>query len=106
MQKHLQGRRLVSSDEVKVASQGTLWEFAKSGFQLCLKKCIVAQEDYFEDGCTSVLGTIQSKCIEEFQDAFKIFVEIALISMPMRKRKRCSFQSLKARLMERNAFCF
>ncbi|GFX36375.1 mariner Mos1 transposase [Trichonephila clavipes] len=34
MKKHLQGHRLVSSDEVKVASQETLWEVAKNGFQL------------------------------------------------------------------------
>ncbi|GFV56307.1 hypothetical protein TNCV_1312061 [Trichonephila clavipes] len=54
MKKHLQGRRFVSSHEVKVALQEFLREVAKNGFQLCLKlyerwwKCIVAQGDFFE----------------------------------------------------------
>ncbi|GFT26082.1 mariner Mos1 transposase [Trichonephila clavipes] len=53
MIKHLQERRFVLSDEVKGASQETLREVAKNGFQLCFQKlyercqkCIVAQGDY------------------------------------------------------------
>ena len=62
MKKYLQGRRFVSSDEVKAASQDALREVAKNGFQQCFQKlyerwqkCIVAQGDYFEGGCASVM---------------------------------------------------
>ncbi|GFV37337.1 mariner Mos1 transposase [Trichonephila clavipes] len=62
MKKHLQRRYFVSSDDVKGASQEALQEVAKNYFQLCFQKlyerrqkCIVAQGDYLEGGCASVL---------------------------------------------------
>ncbi|GFW88265.1 hypothetical protein TNCV_820221 [Trichonephila clavipes] len=60
MKKHLQGRRFVSSDEVKGASQEALREFVKNGFQKLYKrwhKCTVAQREYLKRGCAWVLRT-------------------------------------------------
>ncbi|GFU80064.1 hypothetical protein TNCV_579441 [Trichonephila clavipes] len=52
------GLRFVSSDEVKGASQEALLEIAKNGFQKLYErwqKCVIAQGDYLEGGCASVL---------------------------------------------------
>ncbi|GFT26698.1 hypothetical protein TNCV_3604971 [Trichonephila clavipes] len=58
MKKLLLRRRLVSSNEEKAAS---LRMIAKNDFQLYWQKGIVGQRDYFQGGCTSVLGTTQGK---------------------------------------------
>ncbi|GFW41658.1 mariner Mos1 transposase [Trichonephila clavipes] len=59
--KHLQGRRFVLSDYMKVTSQEDIREVEKNGFQSCFhklyelwQKCIVTQRKYLEGGCASV----------------------------------------------------
>ncbi|GFW63540.1 hypothetical protein TNCV_402061 [Trichonephila clavipes] len=66
----------MSSDEVKGASQETLWEVARNGYQLCLTNeggsVSTPKVDYFKGGCASMLQTIQGPYLEATFRAFRI----------------------------------
>ncbi|GFW32063.1 hypothetical protein TNCV_2600891 [Trichonephila clavipes] len=81
MKKHLHGRRFVSSDEVKGASQETIRDIAKNGFQLCFKS--------YTNICRSVsapkwttLKVDVVRCCELFRDFPEVINSIVVVKIP------------------------